>query len=359
MARRAFGPATLTLVRAVESSLVATDRSLLVACSGGPDSLALAQAVVHAGRRRDLPIAGVVVDHGLQSGSSDQAAAAASTLTSLGFEQVAVRPVEVIGTGAGPEADARTARYRALELEAGERGGATVLLGHTRDDQAETVLLGLARGSGTRSLAGMAARSGPGGCWLRPLLSIGRELTERVCRENALVPWHDPHNLDPAHARVRVRRAVLPLLEAELGPGIAEALARTAMLAREDADLLDALAAEADPGTAALECIRVESLPPALRRRVLARWLKLEHGLTGLSAGHLLAVDALLTDWHGQLGVDLPGGVRVRRTDGLLHVAPTERVTPTGHVTPTEAARVCRPRSIYRPSNTDKPEQIG
>ncbi|MFT4165265.1 MAG: tRNA lysidine(34) synthetase TilS [Microlunatus sp.] len=324
MARRALGPATLALVQAVESSLIDTDRSLLVACSGGPDSLALAQAVMHVGRRRKLPIAAVVVDHGLQPQSSDQAETVVSTLTSMGFDQAAVRVVDVIDTGAGPEADARKARYRALEIEAEERGGATVLLGHTRDDQAETVLLGLARGSGTRSLAGMAVRSGPGGCWLRPLLGIAREVAEQVCNENGLDPWRDPHNLDPAYARVRVRRTVLPLLEAELGPGIADALARTALLARDDADLLDALAAEADPGSAALECVQVENLPPALRRRVLARWLKLAHGLAGLSAGHLFAVDALLTDWHGQSGVDLPGGVRVRRADGLLRVVPTE-----------------------------------
>lgn len=333
MARRALGPATLALVQAVESALVETDRCLMVACSGGPDSLALAQALVHVGRRRDLPIAATVVDHRLQLHSSDQAATVTATLTAMGFEHVVVRAVDVADTGAGPEADARTARYQALEIEAGECGGATVLLGHTRDDQAETVLLGLARGSGTRSLAGMAVRSGPGGCWLRPLLGIARDVTEQACRENGLDPWHDPHNLDPAYARVRVRRAVLPLLEAELGPGIADALARTALLARDDADLLDALAAEADPGTAALECVRVASLPPAVRRRVLARWLTLEHGLVGLSAGHLFAVDALLTDWHGQSGVDLPGGVRVRRVEGNLRVTPgraEDRSNPKG-----------------------------
>ncbi len=320
MARRALGHATLTLVQAIETALADSDRCLLVACSGGPDSLALAQAVVHVGRRRQLPIAAVVVDHGLQAGSAEQAAAASSSLARMGFTQVSVRPVEVIDSGAGPEGDARTARYRALELEAGERGGATVLLGHTRDDQAETVLLGLARGSGIRSLAGMAVRNGPDGRWLRPLLGIGRKVTEQACRENGLKPWQDPHNLDPAYARVRVRRTVLPMLEAELGPGVADALARTAMLARDDADLLDALAAEADPGTAALDCLQLESLPPALRRRMLARWLRLEHGLGDLSAGHLFAVDALLTDWHGQSGVDLPGGVRVRRANGGLHL---------------------------------------
>jgi len=319
MARRALGSATLTLVRAIESALDQEDRCLLVACSGGPDSLALAVAGVHVGRRRGLPIAAAVVDHGLQPSSADQAAAAAATLTTLGYADLTVATVTVVATGAGPEADARTARYRALDEVAATRR-ATVLLGHTRDDQAETVLLGLARGSGTRSLAGMAARSGSGGRWLRPLLGVPRAVTEQVCLENEVVPWRDPHNADPSFARVRVRQTVLPALEAELGPGISEALARTAALARDDADLLDVLAAEADPGTARLECEVLAGLPTALRRRVIGRWLRLEHGLGDLSAGHLYAVDALVTDWHGQLGVDLPGGVRVRRVEGRLEV---------------------------------------
>jgi tRNA(Ile)-lysidine synthase len=319
MARKALGPATLAVVQAVEAALIPTDHCLLVACSGGPDSLALARAVVLVGRRRDLAIAGVVVDHGLQPSSADQAAAAASTLQALGYADVTVRAVDVLPTGAGPEAEARAARHRALAGAARERQ-ATVLLGHTRDDQAETVLLGLARGSGLRSLAGMAERSGPDGRWLRPLLGLPRSMTAEVCQENDLVPWQDPHNTDPSYTRVRVRMTVLPVLEAEIGPGIAAALARTAILARDDADLLDALAAEADPGTAELACATMGNLPPALRRRVLGRWLRLEHGLAELSAGHLHAVDALLTDWHGQAGVDLPGGVRVRRIAGRLVV---------------------------------------
>ncbi|HET8971023.1 MAG TPA: tRNA lysidine(34) synthetase TilS [Candidatus Nanopelagicales bacterium] len=329
MARRALGPATLTLVQAVAAALAETDRRLLVACSGGPDSLALAQAVVHVGRRRSLPIAAVVVDHGLQASSAEQAAATAADLRTLGYADVVVRAVDVVAAGSGPEAAARAARYRALD-EAATARGATVLLGHTRDDQAETVLLGLARGSGIRSLAGMAERSGPGGRWLRPLLGVGRSVTEAACRESGLMPWRDPQNLDPAFARVRVRATVLPVLEAELGPGVAEALARTAGLARDDADLLDGLAAEADPGTAALPCAVIEALPPALRRRVLGRWLRLEHGLSDLAAGHLLAVDSLLTDWHGQAGVDLPGGVRVRRVGGQLMVGPIDRPRTVG-----------------------------
>lgn len=320
MARRALGASTLAAVSAVEGALMETDRGLLVACSGGTDSLALAQAVVHVGRRRGLVIAAAVVDHGLQPSSAKTAAAVADILEKLGFADVTVRSVVVPQTGAGPEGDARAARYRELEQVARERD-ATVLLGHTLDDQAETVLLGLARGSGTRSLAGMAVRSGIGGRWLRPLLGLRRSVLVEVCRDNDLEPWHDPHNDDPSFARVRVRRAVLPVLEDELGPGIVEALARTARLARDDADLLDQLAADVDPGTATLDCAALQALPAALRRRVLGRWLRLEHGLGDLGAGHLLAVDALITDWHGQEGVDVPGGVRVRRAAGRLELA--------------------------------------
>ncbi|MDN5762689.1 MAG: TilS substrate-binding domain-containing protein, partial [Microlunatus sp.] len=209
-----------------------------------------------------------------------------------------------------------------------------VLLGHTRHDQAETVLLALARGSGTRSLAGMAVRNGR---WLRPLLDLGRETTELACRENDLVPWLDPHNFDAAYARVRVRTSGLPTLERELGPGIAAALARTARLARDDADALDALAADADPGTATLDCRSMTALVPALRRRVLTRWLRLEHGLDGLTSAHLFAVEELLTAWHGQAGVDVPGGVRVRRVEGRLEATPVDNaVSPLvrGNVRP-------------------------
>ena len=156
------------------------------------------------------------------------------------------------------------------------------------------MLLGLARGSGVRSLAGMAVRSGR---LLRPLLGLRRALTEQACAELGLQPWSDPHNADPAYARVRARRDALPALEAALGPGIAEALARTAALARDDADLLDALAADADPGTDTLDCAELAALPAALRTRVIRRWL-LRHGASrghrharriGRRAGHPLA----------------------------------------------------------------------
>nr|MBA3529252.1 TilS substrate-binding domain-containing protein [Propionibacteriaceae bacterium] len=199
-----------------------------------------------------------------------------------------------------------------LAAEAVRRGG-TVLLGHTLDDQAENVLLGLARGSGVRSLAGMAVRTGP---YLRPMLSVSRATTVQACAELGLSPWQDPHNADIAYARARVRARVLPVLEQELGPGIAAALARTAQLARDDADLLDALAAEAHPDTDTLDCSLLDRTPAALRRRVIRRWL-IGHGAVEVTHHHVLRVDELITQWHGQRGADLPG-VQVIREHGQL-----------------------------------------
>jgi tRNA(Ile)-lysidine synthase len=159
----------------------------------------------------------------------------------------------------------------------------------------------------------MAVRSGR---YLRPLIGVRRSVTAQVCAELDLEPWQDPHNRDAAYARVRVRSRVLPLLEAELGPGVAEALSRTAELLRDDADLLDRLASEAHPPGETLECGRLAELPPALRRRVIRRWL-LARGAVDVAQVHVLRVEGLVTDWHGQLGADLPG-VRVRREAGRL-----------------------------------------
>jgi len=322
VARRELGPATLAVVQAVEAAVSDADRSLLVACSGGADSLTLAVAAVRVADRRSLSLAAVVVDHQLQDGSDTVARAARDELVRLGCADVVVRSVAVQRAApAGPEAAAREARYRALEEEARPRG-ATVLLGHTLDDQAETVLLGLARGSGPRSLAGMAPRQRH---LLRPLLGVRRSTTEAACAELGLSPWRDPHNADPAFARVRVRERVLPVLEAELGPGVAAALARTAELARADADLLDLLAAESDPGTDILECRLLAELPEALRRRVLRRWLA-RHGGSDVTLQHIQAIETLVTDWRGQRGVDVSGAVVTRRAGQLTCQRRTDRV---------------------------------
>jgi tRNA(Ile)-lysidine synthase len=225
-----------------------------------------------------------------------------------------------VGRDGGPEAAARRARYRALSEAAGRLGAAAVLLGHTRDDQAETVLLGLARGSGARSLAGMAPVNG---LYRRPLLGVDRATTCAACAAAGLAPWEDPHNADPSFTRVRVRHEGLPALERALGPGVRQALARTAAALRDDADALDQWAAGEEDRCrhpdGGLDVSGLVALPPAVRRRVLHRRAVAEGSPRGaLAAVHVRAVDALLTDWHGQGPVQLPGGVSVRRRCGRL-----------------------------------------
>ncbi|GAB3581775.1 tRNA lysidine(34) synthetase TilS [Amycolatopsis endophytica] len=286
-----------------------------VALSGGADSLALTEAAVFTGRRLGLPVRALVVDHGLQEGSARVAAEAAAVARELGVDSAEVLAVEVTGPG-GPEAAARYARYAALR----EHHRGIVLLGHTRDDQAETVLLGLGRGSGPRSIAGMRAVDHP---WGRPLLDVPRETTRAACRALGLTPWEDPHNSDPRFTRARLRAEVLPLLDEVLGGGVAGALARTAAQLREDSEALDAFAADflARHGKPDIEALA--PLPASLRRRVLRDWL-VAGGARGLTDAHLRSVDALVGEWRGQGGVWLPGGLVVTRTHGRLAMNPPE-----------------------------------
>lgn len=264
-----------------------------VALSGGADSLALTAV---AARLR--PTTALIVDHGLQPGSGAVAERAREQAIALGCADAQVLRVDV-GTRGGPEAAARTARYAALRTA---RDGAPVLLAHTLDDQAETVLLGLGRGSGARSLAGMRAHDGP---WCRPLLGVRRASTVAVCAELGLTPWQDPHNTDPRFTRVRLRTEVLPLLEQVLGGGVAEALARTAAALREDTEALDAAAAEVGTTAPTLPVGDLHGLSAAVRRRVIRSWL-LAGGACDLTDTQIRAVDALVTAWHGQGGVAVP-----------------------------------------------------
>jgi tRNA(Ile)-lysidine synthase len=332
MARQELGPAGLRVAQAVRKVLreVVADglpagrsapprpvQRIVVGVSGGADSLALVAGAAWCSRRVEelahVPVCAVVVDHGLQEGSAAVAARAAAQVEALGVEAQVVQ-VEVTDRGDGPEADARVARYRALLADR----DAVVLVGHTLDDQAETVLLGLARGSGTRSLAGMPERQGR---LLRPLLGVRRSETQAACEEAGLEWWSDPHNADPAYSRSRVRAALTTLDEA-IGPGLAEALARTAELARADADLLDTLSAklllEGSQPDGTLAIAPLETADRALRDRALLTWLRREE-VADVSAGHVRAVAELITDWRGQQGVDVPGA-RIVRQGGILLV---------------------------------------
>ncbi|MEU2200928.1 tRNA lysidine(34) synthetase TilS [Isoptericola sp. NPDC019482] len=340
---------------------------VLVACSGGADSLALAAAAALEAPRVGrsvrstgfaVRVGAVVVDHGMQAGSDAVAATAAARCRDLGLDPVLVRRVRVDdGPGAaGPEGAARDARYAALDAVAQEGGAVAVLLGHTLDDQAESVLLGLARGSGARSLAGMARRRGR---YLRPFLGLRRTQTEAVCAAVGVDFWTDPTNLLPddgsldseggaaVPARTRVRGAVVPVLEEALGPGVVEALARTADQLRADADALDALAADllsaatvpaadlSDPqptgvrqvsgNTLVLDVGPLAEAHAALRRRAL-RSAALAVGCPpgATTARHVDALDALVVSWRGQGAVHLPGDARALRACGRLYLRPAE-----------------------------------
>jgi tRNA(Ile)-lysidine synthase len=260
------------------------------------------------------------VDHGLQPGSAAQADRVVSQLAAIGVDETLTARVHVDpSSGLGPEAAAREARYAVLEEVATQVRAATVLLGHTLDDQAETVLLGLTRGSGGRSLQGMRPAFG---VFARPLLGVRRDDTVTACQVEGLDYWDDPHNHDPGYTRVRVRDRVLPVLEDELGPGIAEALARTADQLRDDTALLDQLADRALDEARRPDGLDVDALaaaPPSLRHRVIHRVAR-EAGVPAseLTRGHVLEVDKLLVAWRGQRWVDLPGHLRALRRDGLL-----------------------------------------
>jgi len=314
MDRQGAVAALKAALAAFASEHAAGDDRWCVALSGGADSLALT-AVAAAAR----PTTALIVDHRLQPDSDRVTATAREQALSVGCVDAQVLCVEV-GTAGGPEAAARTARYRALD---DAREGAPVLLAHTLDDQAETVLLGLGRGSGARSIAGMRPCDPP---WYRPLLGVRRALTHAACAELGLTPWQDPHNLDKRFTRTRLRTEVLPLLEDVLGGGVAEALSRTATALREDTETLDELAhralAEAGGGGGVLDAARLVALPEAIRRRVIRGWL-LAGGASGLTDKQIRGVDTLVTAWRGQGGVAVGSPLRSQRLiagrrDGML-----------------------------------------
>lgn len=315
--RTRLNPLVGTARNALRESLQDLESGLLlVACSGGADSLALAAVARFLARNGQYRVGAVVVDHGLQPDSPAVAERTRSVLTELGLAPVQVRPVTVDDAGSGPEAAARSARYTALDAAAAELDAAAVLLGHTLDDQAEQVLLGLARGSGTRSLAGMPAQRG---LYRRPFLGLRRADTEAICQLEGLEPWHDPTNEDPAFARSRVRSRVMPYVEEQLGPGVAEALYRSSRILAADAACLDALAAEkyaalrqpAADGVY-LDQQALRKLPTALRHRVLAL-AAVECGADNPSFERLLAVESLLRRQGSAGPVQLAGHVDVRR----------------------------------------------
>lgn len=304
-----------------ELEKIAPGEKVIVACSGGADSLALSFALSVEARKRAIQVIGITVDHQLQTGSGEQAKRVIEQLESMGIELCEIVKVNVSLTD-GMEASARRARYAALDAACQRYAAKKVFLGHTRDDQAEGVLLGLARGSGTRSLSAMATHSGK---YVRPLLGITRAQTGSACREAGLIAWNDPHNDDPRFLRSRVRTQVLPFLEEKIGPGIAAALARSAGLLRDDADALDEWARSEfekfDP--ASIDIATLALLPRAVRTRVIRAAIYAIGAPQGsISAEHINPIEALVTSWSGQGVVSLPGGVKAQRLSGRLSLSP-------------------------------------
>ena len=312
-------PAVRNAVRTWLEKYEAGDK-VLVAVSGGADSLALAYALSVAAEKLAITVIGVTVDHQLQAASSTQAEKVVAQLSKFGLKCV-IKKVTV-DLKEGLEASARKVRYEALGEVAEDENAVAVFLGHTKDDQAETVLLGLARGSGTRSLSGMAHHNG---LYVRPLLEITRNQNEEFCKEIGLDYWNDPHNQDSQFARVRVRTEALPVLEKTIGPGISDALARSSHLLRDDADALDhwAKREEIHLDLHDLDCAHLESLPRAIRTRILRAAIYAAGAPSGsVSAEHVSAVEALISAWSGQGALNLPGGVKVERISGRLSLSP-------------------------------------
>jgi tRNA(Ile)-lysidine synthase len=317
-------PAVAAVRLAIRKELAPSpEPTVLVACSGGADSMALLAGAVFEAHRHDAHVVGVTVDHGLQDGSAAHATRVVEQMAALGADETVAVRVDVHASGQGPEAAAREARYAVLEEMAQRLRSGTVLLGHTLDDQAETVLLGLTRGSGGRSLAGMRRAFD---VFRRPLLDVTRAQTEAACRAQGIEWWTDPHNEDPRFTRSRVRHRVLPVLEEELGPGITAALARTADQLRADTWTLDEIAADVFENAARVDggyrAGDLEPRLPGVLSRVV-RLIALDAGCppAELSWGHVMAVAGLTegaASEHSGRQIQLPGHVTAYREGDLL-----------------------------------------
>ena len=326
--RKRLSPAQGLIRLAVRTSLTSNTKpgqKLLVAVSGGADSLALAAACEFEAKKLGVKIAAAVIDHSLQKGSDKVAAQTAETLAALGFEEVVVKKIAV-GKAGGPEAAARSARYTALETIRQKTKSHFIVLGHTSSDQAETVLLGLVRGSGSKSLSGMSEKTG---FLLRPLLGIERATTETFCKDSGIKYWSDPQNKDEKFLRVMIRKHVLPFLEKQLGGSVAASLVRTSDQLREDNAYLESQAdksfkkyAKVSGSGISIDAKALEKLPAAILNRVIKK--ALDSFGSESSRTHVLAVSDLVLSWHGQKPLALPG-VRVVRKGNTISFEPNRR----------------------------------
>ena len=311
--------------RAVREALVTAELSqgalVLVAVSGGSDSLALAAAVCFEAPRQSLRAQVVVIDHGLQPGSDQIAQQALRRCNEIGLEGL-VRKVEVLASGDGLEAEARTARYQELDRVRAELGAELVILGHSLDDQAETVLLGLTRGSGLKSISGMSVLDAEKKL-LRPLLGLEREVIRQSLIDQGIEFWDDPHNQDPRFTRVRIRE-LLKTIEMELGPGVNRAMARTAEIAGLAEEFLEESASQLEVSARLsskarrqqYDAKKLEGVHPALLNQTI-RLIALRVGARNLKLDQVRLVSELVTNWHGQKSITL-SGITVGRENNEL-----------------------------------------
>ena len=294
---------------------------VLVGCSGGADSLALAWTTLVVGKRLELKTGAVIVDHQLIPESNSVALNAMKQCEELGIQEVIIKKVNVEQNHEGLEAAARIARYEAFENVLHETNAQAILLAHTQDDQAETVLMRLTRGSGAKSLSGMAQVSGK---YLRPFLHLRKKLVHDSLDLIGLKAWQDPANTDHQFLRVKVRLELMPKIVEVLGESAISSLDKTSQLLRLDNQALEELAqqffkSQKDVKTNGLEISELEKLPEAIRTRVL-RIFAIASGVHPgpFSFEHIEAIDALVKNWHGQGNVDLPGFIQATRVNGSL-----------------------------------------
>jgi tRNA(Ile)-lysidine synthase len=301
---------------------------VLVGCSGGADSLALVWTTSVVGKRLELKVGAIIVDHQLFPESNDVALNAKKQCEELGIQEVIIKKVNVEHNHEGLEAAARIARYEAFENVLHETNAQAILLAHTQDDQAETVLMRLTRGSGAKSLSGMAQVSGK---YLRPFLHLRKKLVHDSLDLIGLKAWQDPANTDHQFLRVKVRHELMPKIIEVLGESAISSLDKTSQLLRLDNQALEELAqqffeSQKDVKTNGLEISELEKLPEAIRTRVL-RIFAIASGVHPgpFSFEHIEAIDALVKNWHGQGNVDLPGFIQATRVDHSIRFIPSKR----------------------------------
>ena len=306
---------------------------VMVACSGGRDSMALAAVAGKTCASLGLRCGAIIIDHQLQDGSADVACRTADRCEALGLRPVRVRTIVVSDArGVGMEAAAREARYRAIVDECAD--AAAVLLAHTKNDQAETVLIGLMRSAGLDAVSGMDdAFERDGVLFLRPWLGVTREETTGICEDLSVAWWDDPTNGPDGGGelpgtyplRSRVRHDLLPYLERFAGGDIVSRLALGARLAGADRRYLDAavrqvcataVTEDADGVRIDVRAMRTQDV--AIRRRVIAQALR-RAGIACV-AKQVEAIDGLICDWHGQQGVNLPSGYSAYRQKHVIRV---------------------------------------